>query len=93
MTAGDRLRARSPWPAGLTPGDGSGRRRGHGWVRTPAVADRAVVIIVGASVGVDWHAGARSGSVGLLLGPGLSTSAGGQKSGDAGYLRAQILIL
>ena len=92
MTAGDRLRARSPWPAGLAPGDGSGRHRGHGWVRTP-VADRAEATIVGANAGVGWRAGARSGLVGLLLGSGLSTSAGGQRSGDAGYLRAQILIL
>lgn len=53
------------------------------------VADRAVTTIVG----VGWHAGARNGLVGLLLGSGLSTSAGGQRSGDADYLKAQILIL
>ena len=54
------------------------------------MADRAAAI----NVEVGWHAGARSGLVGLLLGSGLSTtSAGGQRSGGAGYLRAQILIL
>ena len=53
----------------------------------------AAATTISASDGVSWHAGARSGLVGLIFGSGLSTSAWVQRSGDAGYLRAQILTL
>ena len=55
------------------------------------MADGGATTAMGSVVG--WHAGGRSEMAGLLLGVGLSTRRVGQKSGDADYLKAQILIL